>query len=346
MRPLTIALAALGLALALPAAGSAAGEVSIFYYPWYGTPALDGAYQHWGQAGHLPPTDLASAYYPSRGLYSSSDRVVIAEQMREIAEAGVGEVVVSWWGWGSIEDLRLPYVLRAARARGLRVAVQIEPYRGRTAGTLEADLAQLRDLGITRYYVYLPFAGIDESRWAALHERLAGLELLAQTGNVARAAAARFDGVYTYDILTYTGPTLPRLCARARAAGLVCAPSVGPGYEAVRGTGDPRVRPRRNGAFYDLMWAWAVRAGADRVTITSYNEWHEGTQIEPARTPAPRRLSANPVERRYSSYEAAYGLESEEAERAYLVRTALWARVFGLVATALRALGALDGVSP
>ena len=31
------------------------------------------------------------------------------------------------------------------------------------------------------------------------------------------------------------------------------------------------------------MWRAAIRAGADGVTITSYNEWHEGTQIEPAR---------------------------------------------------------------
>ena len=32
------------------------------------------------------------------------------------------------------------------------------------------------------------------------------------------------------------------------------------------------------------MWRGAVRARADLVTITSYNEWHEGTQIEPARS--------------------------------------------------------------
>ena len=35
------------------------------------------------------------------------------------------------------------------------------------------------------------------------------------------------------------------------------------------------------------MWKAAIRAGADRVTITSYNEWHEGTQIEPAHDLAP-----------------------------------------------------------
>ena len=46
------------------------------------------------------------------------------------------------------------------------------------------------------------------------------------------------------------------------------------------------------------MWRGAIRAAADVVTITSYNEWHEGTQIEPA--PA--------VGAPYESYDGAYGL--------------------------------------
>ena len=68
---------------------------------------------------------------------------------------------------------------------------------------------------------------------------------------------------------------------------LLCAPSVGPGYDARRGSGDLGSSRRRHGATYDAMWHAAIEAGADRVTITSYNEWHEGTQIEPA-APASR----------------------------------------------------------
>jgi hypothetical protein len=66
------------LALCLPASAQAGVRVSAFYYPWYGTAALDGAYRHWSQLGHDPPNDIASSYYPAAGLYSSSDRLVMA----------------------------------------------------------------------------------------------------------------------------------------------------------------------------------------------------------------------------------------------------------------------------
>lgn len=320
-------------------AQAAVRDVSIFFYPWYGTPSRDGSYRHWDQDGHLPPADLASTYYPARGPYSSGDPAVLRRQMAEIAAAGIGEVVSSWWGWGSLEDVRLPAVMRAARARGLRVAVQIEPYPGRTAATVEADIGHLRELGVSRFYVFRPFE-IPEADWAALNDRTTGVQVFAQTGNVTRAVAGRFRGVYTYDIVTYTSKTFARLCAKARAAGLICAPSVGPGYEAERATGDARRRPRRDGVTYDSMWAAAIEAGAERITITSYNEWHEGTQIEPARTPAPRRPAAMPVERAYESYDGAYGLRGRAAETAYLGRTRLWSSVFGLLRRAARTLQA------
>lgn len=310
--------------LAGPAAGAhAGGPVSIFYYPWYGTPARDGAYVHWLRAGQVGPFEIASNYFPARGLYSSSDGSVVAAQMREIAAADVHEVVSSWWGWGSPEDGRLPLVARLARASGLAVAVHLEPYGGRSIETVEADIAHLRELGITRFYVYRPF-DIPVADWAALRGRLPDVELFAQTGLAGRAAAARFDGIYTYDILVFSGETFARLCAQARAAGLLCAPSVGPGYQAERATDDARVKQRRNGATYDAMWQAAIRAGADAVTITSYNEWHEGTQIEPARSAG---LSPDDVAL-FASYDGAYGLRGRAAERGYLERTAYWTAAY------------------
>src|SRR5215216_3017266 len=91
-------------------------QSAIFYYPWYGNPSHDGAYEHWQQNGARPPERIASAYFPARGVYSSGDRALVGAQMREIAATGVDQVVVSWWGRGSLEDRRLLMTVAAARA--------------------------------------------------------------------------------------------------------------------------------------------------------------------------------------------------------------------------------------
>lgn len=299
----------------------AARPVAIFYYPWYGTISLDGAYQHWYHSGW--PFRLASGYFPARGPYSSSDPTVVRAQMKEIAGTGVREVVSSWWGWGSVEDLRLPAVLAAARERGLTVAVHLEPYPNRTIGSVEADIAHLRELGISRVYVYRPF-DIPETDWATMRTRVTGVQMLAQTTDPARAAAAQFEGIYTYDILLVRGSSFAGLCRRARALRLLCAPSVGPGYDARRLNGDKQVKARLNGRTYDTMWGAAIAAPADAVTITSYNEWGEGTQIEPARAYSEQAVS----DASFASYEGAWGLHGRAAERAYLDRTRYWVARF------------------
>src|SRR5581483_3113808 len=250
-----------------------------FYYPWYGTASQDGIYQHWSQDGHQPPNDIASSYYPAVGLYSSDDRAVVAQQMSEIRNAGIDEIAVSWWGRGSVENQRLPLVLQEARAAGIAVAAHIEPYGGRSVASMVADVAYLKSLGISTFYIYRAL-DLPVADWAAAQPALhaGGGTFFAQTGMVGAAAAAGFDGIYTYDIVTYGGNTFARICGEAHKMHLLCAPSVGPGYDARRGDGDPRVKLRHNGRTYDAMWRSAIQSRADRVTITSFNEWHEGTQ--------------------------------------------------------------------
>ena len=191
---------------------------------------------------------------------------------------------------------------------------------------------------VRRVYVYRPFDELlDAKTWAELLSGFPELEVYGQTADVARAEAAGFDGVYTYDVFATRGASFAGLCARARAAGLACAPSVGPGYNAHRATSDHRIRVRRAGKTYDEMWRAAIAARPDRITITSYNEWHEGTQIEAARR-RPKSLYGS-----YESYEGAYGRTGRAAERAYLVRTAYWTKTYRVAAAVNR--GAQAGQS-
>ena len=323
-RALVLLLAALIPAAggSVDAEGAAPVRVAIFYYPWYGTPAYDGAYQHWQQRGHRPPASIASAFYPARGPYSSSDPGVVKAQMAQISAAGIDQVIVSWWGRDSAEDRRLPAVVLAARGRGLDVAAHVEPYGGRTPATVAEDIAYLRRLGIADFYLY-GAQGTPMAEWKELNDSLdSDVRVLLQTVYAGEAAAGGFDGLYPYDVLVHHGGKLGRICDQARKRGLLCAPSVGPGYDARRAVADERVKARRRGATYDSMWRAALAARPDIVTITSFNEWHEGTQIEPARP------HVGPRGGRYDGYDGAYGLRGRAAQGAYLARTAYWSAKF------------------
>jgi hypothetical protein len=313
-------------ALALPVASGAGTSplVSAFYYPWFDTMVVDGSYEHWAQEDSVLPNDIASAYYPTLGVYSSDDPAVLAAQMEEIERARIDQIAVSWWGKGSPEDERLPAVVDAARTSGIGVAVHIEPYIGRTVASVVSDIAYLGGFGIKTFYIYQAFATIEPAAWAAANDALhgEGIRTWADTAFVGQALAGHFSGVYTYDIVTWNGSKFARICAEAHRHGLLCAPSVGPGYDAYRATGDPTVKPRREGATYDSMWRAAIASGPDEITITSFNEWQEGTQIEPAAPPSRQGGHS------YASYNGAYGRTGIAAENAYLDRTAYWAAVF------------------
>lgn len=91
----------------------------------------------------------------------------------------------------------------------------------------------------------------------------------------------------TYDALRHYSPDKENwkfLSQWAHENNKIFVPCVGPGYS------DDRVRPwnkhnykdRENGGYYDKMFRSAIESKPTTIRITSFNEWHEGTQIEPA----------------------------------------------------------------
>ena len=93
-----------------------------------------------------------------------------------------------------------------------------------------------------------------------------------------------FDGLYNYCVLGVNVDT-GYSWASDLPPDAWYVPGVNPGFSARRIKYPPDVNtPRRDGATYEDRWEAALGVGVEPalVTITSFNEWHEGTQIEPA----------------------------------------------------------------
>ena len=313
----------------------------VFYYLWYGNTEKDGHYYHWNHrylphwdqnvakryplGRHVPPDDVAANFYPALGPYSSKDPTVIEKHMRQLRQAGIGVLCVSWYPPGLSDDegpppdTQIPLLLDIAHNHSIAVAIHIEPYRDRSPRTVRKDLEYIHE----RYSLHPAFHKIrtashgDQLRpivylydsylspaqeWAELLSPrgsltirgtpfdMVAIGLLVEESHKNFITVGGFDGFYTYfasNMFTYgsTSANWKAMSTFAKANNLLFIPSVGPGYE------DTRVRPwnavnskgREGGSYYDRMFGAALGdAQATVISVTSFNEWHEGTQIEPA----------------------------------------------------------------
>jgi hypothetical protein len=297
-------------------------RVVAFYYPWYGNPDFDGGWVHWDQSGATPPADIGSDYYPVLGPYSAVDPAVVAQHFAWLRQAGVGVIATSWWGRGSTEDRAVPVLLDAAERYGIAVAFHIEPYAGRTADGVVQDITYLYD----RYGDHAAFfRSSARTRWSnddrpkglffvwsssvphdgagvvgpeywrdamdLVHTLPEGGLVIANTPSGSWVDGGHFDGLYNYATLD-TSPGFD--WARTLPPDAWYIPSLVPGFSAQRIGYDPGTfTARDDGATYEQQWAAALDTGIEpaMVSITSFNEWHEGTQIEPAEPGAMRNES-------------------------------------------------------
>lgn len=285
-------------------------KVAAFYYPWYGNPDTDGKWIHWTQNNHVPPEDIASDYFPALGAYSSNDPNVVAQHMEWLRQAGIGVIITSWWGQGSREDQAVPLLLQTAERYEIKVAFHIEPYNGRTPDSLVSDIqyiyekygnspAFFRSTGTSRYSpsdrpkgMFFAWSIQDQgtndfSFWQKaldeIHTLPEGALVIANSLKADWITDSHFDGLYNYASL-HLEQTNGFKWARSLPPDSLYIPSVIPGFSAKRvGYADTTYVPRENGSTFAAQWTAALSTGVEPavVTITSFNEWHEGSMIEP-----------------------------------------------------------------
>lgn len=294
-------------------------NVICFYYNWYGTEDMDGSNYHWEHkiledgAGYIRGRDgdISSNYYPEGGIYSSRDPQVVRRHMEQMSAAGIGIVAVTWWKQRDIGNESLPVIFDEAARAGLKVCFQIEPYPGRKAASVREDVIWLSKLygghkayyrvgGKPLFFCYDSYLTSPED-WATVFspsgantirntpEDVVAIGLLVGLGDRNDLKEAGFDGFYTYfaaDGFTEgsTSTNWPELNRWVVENDMIFIPCAGPGYldARVRPWNGSNTRDREGGLYYERMFGAAIGSGAEFIGVTSFNEWHEGTQIEPA----------------------------------------------------------------
>ena len=258
--------------------------------------------------------DIGANFYPANGEYSSGDTSTIEKHMQEVAQAGIGIIAVTWLGVDDYTYKNVVPLLDAASRHGIKVCFQIEPRVRKTVfSTCEAVRFIVENFGnhpafyrnkethhplffiydsyvipANEWAIFLSDTGKQSIRNKSYNSDMIGLWCWKE--DEAFFNNSGFDGCYTYFAsrgFTYgsTPENWTTLQSWADAHHKIFIPSVGPGYN------DERIRPwntrnnkdRENGKYYDRMFEDAITANVKWIGITSFNEWHEGTQIEPAK---------------------------------------------------------------
>ena len=303
-------IAASALAASNAGAAGAPKEILSFYYGWYGNPQTSGKWWHWKDVDEGKRTIGGSTNYPQLGPYDNHDPKIVEQHCRWAKDSGITGFIVTWWAKKDFHDDGMPLMLDTARKHGLKVTVYYETVPPRDAPKPEGavdDLlyilerygnhpAWLKAEGMPVVFVYGRAIGqIKLDGWKQVIAKVKEKRPVVFIGDqITEAAAEVFDGIHTYNP---TGRVAGKTAAEIRewaatnfpawvktAGSKIACVTIIPGYDDHKlGRKEPRpITARHNGDTYRAMWDQAMAANPDWVLVTSFNEWHEGSEIEPS----------------------------------------------------------------
>ncbi|KAM9606938.1 LOW QUALITY PROTEIN: glycoprotein endo-alpha-1,2-mannosidase-like protein [Morphnus guianensis] len=261
-----------------------------------------------GTRACCPPAGAAGTHQPRRVPGS-------AEYSRS---AAAGVLVPSRYPPGPADDNGEPSdslvlsVLDAACRYAIKVAFHIQPYKGHDDHTMHENIRYIMDKyrshaafyksktgtgnSLPLFYIYDSYLTLVESAnvltpgshfLCNTSYNAVFIVLLVEEGHKHEILSAGYDGMYTYFVSNgfsfgsshQNWNAIKTFCDSNK---LMFIPSVGPGYidSSIRPWNNHNTRNRVNGKYYETALRAALTVRLEIVSITSFNTWHEGTQIK------------------------------------------------------------------
>ncbi len=308
-------------AVTASAAAAPAPRVLAFYYTWYGAPATSGAWRHWDEGGHHPDqrnaaglTDIGATDHPPV-LYDANDPATLRRHLAEARRAKIDTFISTWWARNDWHEIAFRKLLRQAEAdlkpaKGqptprpvtLSLYYEVVPDAADQVAAATDDLlyllhtfggspAFLRHAGKPVLFIYSRAVNqLTRAQWTEVSRRVKAKTPAYLVGDsVDPAWLDAFDTLHEYNPVgaVVAGekmrPRYERIAAAARQRNRPALLTVIPGYDDSHiGRPTALIAPRGNGRLYARLWNAALDARPDWVLICSFNEWHEGSEIEPS----------------------------------------------------------------
>jgi glycoprotein endo-alpha-1,2-mannosidase len=294
-------------------------EVLAFYYGWYG---LSPERNPWGDADTNKHVLTRAARYPVKGAYNSHNPAVIDWQIDQAKTHGITGFVISWWGtsdWDAWHDQSLSLLLEHAVKKNFKISIYWEQAPGDDQGQIDRAVNEVSYV-LKKYGKSPAFLKVDGkpvifaynrvvmfqvtvSSWPAIIEGIrarAGDFVLLGDGQQS-SCAYLFDGIHSYglnglpevfekhlatnnlgDFRAWAAHFYANGVKLARQRNRISCLVVVPGSDARKAYKFDWQTDRLDGQMYRTLWEEAIEAKPDWVIITSWNEWPEGSEIEPS----------------------------------------------------------------
>jgi glycoprotein endo-alpha-1,2-mannosidase len=293
-------------------------EVLAVYYVWYG---FAGDRNPWHGFDTNKHEIFGTQRYPVLGPYDSKDVAVIDRHIDQARANGITGFMTSWWGtgaWDARIDECFALLLDRAEKKHFKIGLYWERAPGE--GRQQIDLAIHEISYVLKRYGHSPaFLKVDGrpvvfaygrvmdqvpmSAWPEIVEgiRKDGGDFAFFPDGQEDSFTCLGDGLHTYwlegipfdlehhltagklgQLRAWASQSYQRSVNLARRRGRVSCLTVSPGNDQRKAYKFDFLMDRLEGQTYRTLWEEARKANPDWILVTSWNEWPEGTEIEPS----------------------------------------------------------------